>query len=269
MFLDYLPRETYLHQLDIRTKILGFIAITFTIFLFDNPLYNLAGALLIVLLAQNTGLPWKKVGSIIFPLLPIYLMILFFTGFTPADKFISPTDQQILLNIWPRYDIMLTVGGLLKGCTLLLRILVMIIGASLISLTTPIDDFIQLFNLMKLPAEFSFLITTALRFIPTMNRKRQLIIEAQRSRGANLQEKGLIAPVKTMIPIMVPMMTGSIMLANNLSKAMLNRGFGATMERRALKKIAFQGRDYFGCFVIVVVVIVGVYVRFGLKLGRL
>lgn len=269
MFLEYLPQATYLHRLDVRSKILGFIALTFTIFLFDNPLYNLAGALLIVLLAYHTGLPWKKVGSILIPLLPIYILILLFSGFTPADKFISLTAQKVLLNLWPQYNIMLTLGGFLKGVTLLLRIIVMIIGSALISLTTPIDDFIQLFKLMKLPSEFSFLITTALRFIPTMNRKRQLIIEAQRSRGANLQEKGLVAPVKTMIPIMVPMMTGSIILANNLSKAMLNRGFGAPAERRPLRQISFQSRDYWACLVIVAVVIAGVYIRFGLKLGRL
>lgn len=269
MFIDDLSSLTYLHMLDVRTKVLGFIGLTVLVFLFDNPLYNLLWAFLIAILAFASGMQLKKLASLLLPLLPIYVLIMLLSGFTPTDKFVWPLDRIVLLNLWPQNNIIMTVGGILKGCTLIIRIFTMIIASALITLTTPVDDFMQFFSLMKLPYEFSFLITTALRFIPTMNNKRLMIIDAQKSRGAKLQEKGIVAPVQSMIPIMVPMMSGSIMMANNLSKAMLNRGFGSAVERQPLRQISFKQRDYLACIIIILVFITGVYLRFGLKLGRL
>lgn len=269
MFIEYLPKQTYLHRLDVRTKIIGFTGLSILLFLFANPLYNLVLSFFVAILAYSAGLPIKKIGRLLAPLIPIYILIIFFAGFTRPDHFVTPLNQTVLFYLLPEQKIGMTIGGLLTGCTMLIRLINMIIASSLLTLTTPIDDFVQLFNKLKLPYEFSFVATTALRFIPTMNRKRLLIIDAQKSRGAKLDDKGIVGKIKGAIPIMVPMMINSIMMANNLSKAMLNRGYGCSASRTLLKEITFNRRDYIVCFLIIVAVTLGIYIRLGTHKGVL
>lgn len=269
MFIEYLPRQTYLHSLDVRSKIIGFAGFSLLLFMFANPLYNLVLASFVGILAYSARLPIKKIGRLLAPLIPVYILIMVFSSFTRPDSFLSPLNQTVLFYLLPQQKIGMTIGGILTGCTLLIRLLNMIIASSLVTLTTPIDDFIQLFNKLKFPYEFSFVVTTALRFIPTMDRKRLLIIDAQKSRGAKLDDKGIVGQIKGAIPIMVPMMVNSIMMANNLSKAMLNRGYGCSVHRTALRQISFKKRDYAACLLVLMIVISGIYLRFALHSGSL
>lgn len=269
MFIEYLPQKTYLHSLDIRTKLIGFTGLTILAFLFGSPLYNLAVASIVAVLAFSAGLPIKRSGGLLLPLAPVFVLIMLFSGFAQPDRFLLPVNRTVLFYLLPQYKLGMTIGGILTGCTLLIRLFTMIIASCLVTLTTPIDDFIQLFNKLKLPYEFSFVVTTALRFIPTMDRKRLLIIDAQKSRGAILEKKGIIGYVKGSITIMVPMMISSIMMANNLSMAMLNRGYGCSASRTSLTQISFKKRDYYTCSLILPAVALGIYMRFGLHKGVL
>lgn len=262
MFIEYLPRQSYLHDLDIRTKLIGFIGVILLIFLFKNPLYNLVLALLVGILALSIRMPVKKISELLFPLLPIFILILLFSGLNSGQSF-QRADESVLFYLLPGQHLAVTKGGLLIGCTYIIRIFTMVISSSIVTLTTPIDDFIQLLNKMKVPYEVSFVITTALGFIPTMNKKRMMITEAQRARGARLEEKGVFKQVKNYIPIMVPMIINSILMANILSMSMLNRGFGYTRTRTSLREISLTKKDYINMSIIFSVVILGFYLRFG------
>lgn len=269
MLIEYLPKKTFIHSLDVRAKLAGFTGLTILAFLFGNPLYNLAVALAVAAMALSAGLPFKKIFGLLAPLLPVLILIVLFSGFSRPDRFDLPASRTVLFYLLPRQQVGMTVGGLLSGCTMLIRLFIMIVASSLVTLTTPVDDFIQLFNKMKLPYEFSFVIATALRFIPTMDRKRLMIIDAQRSRGADLERKGILGHIRSSIPIMVPMMINSIMMANNLSKAMLNRGYGCSAGRTFLSQIVFKRKDYGTCFLTIVAVALGIYLRYGLNKGGL
>ncbi|MHB9094445.1 MAG: energy-coupling factor transporter transmembrane component T family protein [Eubacteriales bacterium] len=269
MLIEYLPRPTFIHSLDIRTKMIGFGGVVILTFLFNNPLYNFAIAVFVGIMAFSAGMPIKKVYNLLGPLVPVFVLIMLFTGFTPPERFIIPINRSVLFYLMPNRHLGMTIGGLLQGCTFLVRLFTMVVASSLVTLTTPIDDFVQLANKLKLPYEFSFVVTTALRFIPAINRKRLRIIDAQKARGAKLEEKGVIRYIKGSIPIMVPLIINSIMMANNLSMAMLNRGYGYSRHRTSLRQISFNQRDYAACFLVVLVVPLGIYLRFGLHKGNL
>jgi len=266
MFIEYLPRQTYLHRLDIRTKLIGFIGIVILAFMFKDPLYNLAIAILVGILAFSIRMPLKKIYDLLSPLAPVFILIMLFSGLNFGQNF-HGTNGTALFYLLPGQHLGVTRGGLLTGCTFVIRIFTMVIASSIVTLTTPIDDFIQLLNKMKVPYEFSFIITTAIRFIPTMNKKRMLIIDAQKARGAKLEEKGIFRQIKNYIPIMVPMIINSILMANTLSMAMLNRGFGYTRSWTSLKELSFTKWDYLTIIMIILMVISGIYLRFGLNKG--
>lgn len=268
MFIEYLPRQTFIHSLDIRTKLVGFSGVVLLVFLFNNPLYNLAVALSVVIMAYSAGMQIRKIYHLLVPLVPVFILIMLFAGFTPPNRFMMQINQKVLFYLIPNLHLGATIGGLLQGCTFLIRLITLVVASSLVTLTTPIDDFVQLLNKLKCPYEISFALTTALRFIPTMDRKRIFIIDAQKARGAK-EEKGFTGYIKNTIPIMVPMIVNSIRMANNLSMAMLNRGYGYSNHRTVLRQISFSRRDYAVCLLIILIVILGVYLRFWFNLGCL
>lgn len=270
MFIEYLPGNTLLHRLDVRTKMLGFIGFIILSFLFQDPKYQLLILTLISLLALWIKIPLRKIWGMLLPLIPIVISILLITGFTFApERFDRVSSQAILFYVLPGDRLGATVGGFLMGTTFILRLFNMMIVSSVLTLTTSMDDFTQFFHKMKVPAEISMMLTTAIRFIPTLDKKRKLILEAQKARGTNFKEKGIIGPIRSYLPIMIPMFINSILMANSLSMAMLNRGYGLTRSWTTMREISFAPRDYLSISFIVLLLTMAVFVRFRLHLGVL
>ncbi|MEW5866471.1 MAG: energy-coupling factor transporter transmembrane component T [Bacillota bacterium] len=252
MFLEYLPGRSIVHRLDVRTKVTAFICLMVVLFLFRNPLYNAWIVLAVAGIAAAARLPFRRLWGILAPLVPVFVIIMVITGYTyPPSVFSSQTAQRVLFYSWPGRHLPVSAGGALYGLTLLLRILVMVVASSILTLTTPLDDFLQLLRLLRVPYELSFIITTGVRFVPTMEKKAAMVLDAQRARGAMVETGGMIQRIKAYVPVMVPMIVDSIRMSENLACAMLNRGYGSTRNWTALKKMAMDPRDYFvlaACF---------------------
>ncbi|KUO73592.1 MAG: cobalt ABC transporter permease [Clostridia bacterium BRH_c25] len=270
MFIEFLPNETYMHRLDVRTKVIGFTAMLVLGFLFQDPLYNLGIAVIISILAKSIKMPIKKVFDIIKPLVPIFLFIMLITSFTYSpERFHTESARGVYFHLMSGNRMGASVGGFLLGITFLIRIYNMVFISSILTLTTPVDDFLQFLSKIKLPYEACIIITTAIRFIPTMDKKRLYILEAQKARGAKLNEKGITGQIRAYLPIMVPMIINSILMANTMSVAMLNRGYGYSKSWTNLKEIYFSKRDYCAIALITAIGIVGIYIRYGLAKGIL
>ena len=270
MFIEYLPNQTFVHRLDIRTKLLGLSGVVMLAFLFENPLYLLTVGLLVSILAIGIRMPFRKLKNMLMPLAPVFILIMLLTGFTyPAGRFHLETSRAVLFYLLPGRTLGATTGGVLMGFTFAIRLYTMVMASSIVSLTTPIEDFIQFLYKLKVPPEISFIITTAIRYIPTMDKKRLLIIEAQKARGAKLNEKGIVGPLRANIPIMVPMITNSILMANNLSMALLNRGYGYTRSWTNLRELVLTKKDYLAIALITLITGCGLYLRIFLHLSIL
>lgn len=245
MFIEYIPGRSLIHKLDIRPKLIAFICLLVMLFLFPHPIYNAGILLLVVALAVVADLPFAKIKTIIAPLIPVFVLIVVITGYTyPVASFVNDEARQVLFYSWPGQRLPVTVGGLLYGLTLFLRVLTMVISSSVVTLTTPLDDFLQLMQMLHVPYELSFIVTTGIRFVPTMEKKASLVLDAQRARGALIETGGMIQRIKAYVPIMVPLIVDSIRMSENLACAMLNRGFGATRKWHSFKKLRMQLIDY-------------------------
>lgn len=268
--IDYLPGNTLIHRLDVRTKMIGFLGILILTFIFQAPQYQLWILALTGLLAFWIKVPLQKIWRMMLPLIPIVISIILITGFTFApERFSRISSQTILFYALPGNRLGATTGGFLMGTTFLLRLLSLMLASSVLTLTTTMDDFIQFFQKLKVPAEISMMLTTAIRFIPTLDKKRRLILEAQKARGAKFKEKGITGSIRSYIPIMIPMFINSILMANSLSMAMLNRGYGLSRTWTSMKEIAFAPRDFWTIFLIVILMAIAFFVRFRLHLGIL
>lgn len=270
MLIAYSPGNTLLHRLDVRTKMLGFLEIIILAFLFQNPLYQLMIVTFTGFLALRIDIPLRKIVGMIVPLLPIVISIVLITGFTfTPQRFERVSSQAILFYVFPGNRLGATVGGFLMGITFLLRLWSMLIVSSVLTLTTSLDDFTLFFQRMKVPAEISMMLTTALRFIPTLDKKRRLILEAQMARGMKFNEKGIAGSIRSYLPIMIPLFINSILMANSLSMAMLNRGYGLTRAWTPIGENTFSPRDFWTILVIVITLALALLARFKLRLGVL
>ena len=270
MFIAYLPGDTLIHRLDVRTKMFGFIGVMILSFLFQDPKYQLLIVTFTGLLAFWIKIPLRKIGGMLVPLIPIIISIILITGFTFApERFDRVSSQAILLYALPGDRLGATMGGFLMGTTFTFRLLSMMIASSVLTLTTSMDDFTQFFQKMKVPFEISMMLTTAIRFIPTLDKKRRLILEAQKARGANFNDKGIMGSIRSYLPIMIPMFINSILMANSLSMAMLNRGYGLTRTWTSIREMSFAPRDHWVISLIVLSITLAVFVRFRLHLGIL
>jgi len=267
MLVDYVPSESFLHRLDVRTKLVWFCSCIVAVFLFDHPVYAAAVLALLLTALLLSGLPSHGVKRVSLMLLPVFVILFLVTVFShEPEEFKDAFSQTVILFLFPDRVAPLTVGGILLGITICLRIMVMVLASLLLTLTTPVDDLLQASQRMHVPYVVAFIVTTAIRFIPTMEQKATMVLDAQRSRGADLDSGGLIKRIRVFSSVLVPMIIDSIRMSENLAMALLNRGFGSSRRIVFLDEIHMKRRDYIALatnFLLLAIVVVLYFQSFG------
>ena len=188
-------------------------------------------------------------------------MVALFAGFSyPPEHFASPAARMVFLSLFD--TLKLTSGGLLLGLTLALRILSMVLATSALIYCTPLEDFLQLLQKMAMPYQMAFVLTTAIRFVPTMEQKVENILEAQRARGARPGSGKIFQRLQTYLPVMIPMMVVAMRISDDLALGMLNRGYGnAKVRPTPLKEIRLAGLDYLLIALLALILAAGIYLN--------
>ncbi|MGV8908052.1 MAG: energy-coupling factor transporter transmembrane component T family protein [Propionicimonas sp.] len=252
-----------LERLDVRVKIVSFIAVTTAVLMITHPLGNLI--LVIVLLAalRAAGTPLKGVWRMLQPLLLLFALIVA-VAMVSSTQFTLVENTRVLFSLW---GIRASLGGLLVGLNFVVRILAMVFATYAFTISTPIDDLLIVMSDLHFPYGLSILVTTAISFIPTLAHRKDLIIEAQRARGARVKDKGPIGQVVAVVPIMVPLITNSILIADNLAVAMTNRGYGANPSMTAMRDLTFRRSDALVLAAVTAVLLSVAWLRYGLGYG--
>ena len=99
------------------------------------------------------------------------------------------------------------------------------------------------------------MMTIALRFIPTLMDETDKIMMAQKARGADFDNGGLIQKAKSLIPLLVPLIVSSFRRADELAMAMESRAYRGGAGRTRMKQLKFSSNDLlsFGLFSILFV----------------
>lgn len=252
-----------LERLDVRVKLAAFAAVMVALFVVADPAVNavvLAG-LVVALLAART--PMRGLWAMVQPLLLVLVLIVAVTMFT-STQFSRPQYSQVLFSLW---GLQASLGGLMVGLNFVARILLMVVATYAFTISTPIDDLLAVMAKVRAPYGLAILVTTAISFIPTMAKKKDLIVEAQRARGARVKDSGPVGQIVAFVPIMVPLITNSILLADNLAVAMTNRGYGATNSMTAMRDLKLRPADLAVLIAVVAALVLVLWLRFGLGYG--
>lgn len=259
--------ESYIHRLNVVTKLFLFLCVIIAVFLFNHPFPNLLLALVLLALILPARLNLKGMFATLNGLRVIIILIIAMSMFTAREEsFKNESSKQVLFMLWKWPA---TLGGLYQGFTFTLRIFIMVLATCTFTITTPIDDLLSFLNRVHAPYELSIVVATAISFVPTLMNKKDMIFQAQRARGAGINDKGGIRQLIAYIPIMVPLVTNSILMADNLSISMTNRGYGANKAWTDMIDKHAGKKDYIVMFFGLLFTVELIVIKYVLKVGAI
>lgn len=156
----------------------------------------------------------------------------------------------------------LTAFNIESALAMTLRFVVLVESFSVFFLTTSPDHLGLALEQTKVPYEFAFAFTTAVRFVPVLAEEAQTIMDAQKARGLELEKGGLLKRIRNYIPVLIPLIVSAIRRSLELAEAMESRAWGATKKRTNLYLLKLQKGDYALLIITIIVLVVSLYVRF-------
>mgnify|MGYP006288042975 FL=1 len=152
--------------------------------------------------------------------------------------------------------------GLIEySLALTLRFIVLITSFSIFFLTTSPDKMSLALEKARIPYEFNFAFITAIRFVPVLADEAQTIMDAQKSRGLELDKGNFITRIKNYIPILLPLIINSIRRSLELAEAMESRAFGSTEKRTNLYDLEMRNYDWVILIISLVSIFIMIYLR--------
>lgn len=260
---QYLPGESFIHKLDPRTKIL--ISLLFIICLFLINKFTGYTVVIVFLIAtiMIARIPPRFIFNGLKPVLFLVILTAILNIFMVKGTADTLVCKIAFLSI---YEEGLSIAGFMA-----IRLILLIIGTSLLTLTTsPIELTDGIEKLLKpigkeIAHELAMMMTIALRFIPTLMDETDKIMKAQKARGADFESGGLIQKAKNLIPLLVPLFISSFRRADELAMAMEARGYRGGAGRTRMKVLKFTSKDVVAFIVFGVLIIWCLAVRFLFK----
>ncbi|MCS7096792.1 MAG: energy-coupling factor transporter transmembrane component T [Nitrososphaerota archaeon] len=164
---------------------------------------------------------------------------------------------------------MITFVALEYALAMTFRFLVLVESFSIFFLTTSPDHLGLALEQTRVPYEFCFAFTTAVRFVPVLAEEAQTIMDAQKARGLELEKGNFLRRIRNYIPILIPLIVSAIRRSLELAEAMESRAWGVSKKRTNLYELKLHGSDYVLLTVTVVLLVAAIYVRLYLPVPRL
>jgi energy-coupling factor transport system permease protein len=158
---------------------------------------------------------------------------------------------------------------LASALAFMVRFFAIVSAFSFFFMTTSADDLGLALEQIHVPYSISFTFTTAVRLVPTMALDAQTVVDAQRSRGLELDKGNFMKRVRNYIPILIPLIISAIRRSVELAEALESRAFGASEKRTAIVTLKLQFADYVAILATTLGLAAAVYVYFYVKLPTL
>ncbi len=243
----YLDRDSFLHRLDPRTKMLVVCFFMATALMFYNVFIQI-GLLTLALIYASLGKCSKNILKLKFVYLSIFTVS--FIMWTISIR----TGQPVLWFI--------TIDGLNKGASAGLALIVIVISSLAFISTTKIEEMSAALIKLGLSYRGAFAMSTAIRMVPLIVNTGFTILQAQKSRGLDVDSGSILTRLKKYLPLMVPAIVSVIRGTNVFSMALESKGFGYSDKRTQYMQIKFSASDYVFCLCVLLLFAAAIYYRF-------
>ena len=226
---QYYPTDSRIHKLDPRAKILSTFAYILALFLVEGYIGYVLIAAFVYGVTKVAKIPLR---FILKGLRAIFVIILFTVV---LNVFMAPGETVLYRLGWLK----VTLEGLELALKMVSRLVLLIVGSSLLTLTTSpieltdgIEALLKPFRKIGVPAhEIAMMMSISLRFIPILLEETDKIMKAQMARGADFESGGIIKRAKALIPILVPLFISAFRRADELAMAMEARCYRGEIGR--------------------------------------
>ncbi|MCR5416603.1 MAG: energy-coupling factor transporter transmembrane protein EcfT [Pseudobutyrivibrio sp.] len=243
---QYYPANSVLHSLDPRVKLFGTLVYIITLFSFDNvPLFAM------ILIALIGVIKLSKVPfSFMVKGLRSIIMLLVIAGL--FNMFLTPGITLVELG-----PLKITDVGLINAIKMTSRMVMLIIGTSVMTLTTTpnqltaglekslgfLSKFGAAINVDFHVHDIAMIMSIALRFIPVLIEETDKIMKAQMARGADFETGGLVKKATNMVPLLVPLFVSAFRRATDLAYAMEARCYNGGEGRTKMRPLTYTSLD--------------------------
>ncbi|MCL2048241.1 MAG: energy-coupling factor transporter transmembrane protein EcfT [Defluviitaleaceae bacterium] len=257
---QYYPADSVIHRLDPRVKLVATIVFVTVLFIANNFYAFGVGAVFIALVVRASKIPPRLMLRGLRP-------ILFILIFAASLNLFFTRGETIIFQLG---FLRITLEGLVMAVRMVSRLVLLVIGSSLLTLATSpiqltdaIEALLKPLKRVKFPShDIAMMMTIALRFIPTLTDELEKIMKAQKARGADFNEGGLISRAKSLIPVLVPLFVSAFKRADELATAMEARCYRGGDNRTKMKEMRITRADVFA-----IVGVVGLCLVMGLTVG--
>lgn len=237
---QYYRADSLIHRLDPRVKIIGTLVYIISLCMFRQFMGFAFAVLFFGLIVKLSEVPLKFIVRGLRP----FLVMLIFTAmlnllWTPGDI------------LWEMGFVHITVQGIRRSIFLALRLVLLIVGSSLMTLTTTpnqltdaMENLLHPLNRLHVPVhEIAMMMSIALRFIPILLEETNRIMKAQTARGADFESGNIIRRLYHIVPVLVPLFASAIRRATDLANAMDARCYHGGEGRTKMKPLQYQTKD--------------------------
>lgn len=241
----YEEKDSPAHRLDPRAKILMLPA-WFVIALAPSSLAHALGIAALTVIAVTAARSWSAVAR-------IRAFIVLITVFTIVVWGIMPREGEILFLFVKR-------EALIFGALTAIKIDVILVAGIVFLATTRNEEIMIGMVKLGVPYVVCFAFSTALRLVPTFAATGATVVEAQRSRGLELDTGSLWSRMKAYVPLMAPIFLVSIRNANLMAMALEARGFGASKKRTFYIQLKMRLSDWLALAMAAILVAASIYI---------
>lgn len=249
---QYFATDSIIHKLDPRVKVTFVFLYIIAIFLISKLWVYAPVLVFLIAIIKISKIKPNFVFKGVKPLLPIILLTFI------LNVLMTPGEV-----VWKWKIFTVTKAGLNLGFFMAFRLIFLVLGTSLLTLTTsPIEltdameKMLHPFTKIGFPAhQFAMMMTIALRFIPTLFEETDKIMKAQMARGADFESGNIIKRAKNLVPLLVPLFINALKIAGELAVAMETRCYRGGEGRTRLNELSYQKRDFIAYGVIILLFI--------------
>ena len=255
---QYYQTDSVLHRLDPRVKLVGTFAYLISLFVVDSFVGYILAGLFLAAMIMLSNVPFRYIirgmKAIIFLLM---ITVVFNLFLTPGEV------------IWQFGFLKMTKEGLTFAVKMAVRLSLLILGSSIMTLTTTptqltdaLESLLRPLKKVHVPVhEIAMMMSIALRFIPILMEETDKIMKAQIARGADFESKNLIKKIKSMVPLLVPLFISAFRRANDLAMAMEARCYRGGEGRTKMKPLVYQNRDRIAYMILLAFFVVCILTR--------
>ena len=238
---QYYQTESPIHRLDPRVKLIATFAYIISLFVVHSWTGYLIAAVAVAIVIAASHVPFGYIMRGMKAVMMILMIKVIFNLFL--------TEGRPLVHFW---KLTITYEGVDFASKMAVRLIFLIIGSSLMTLTTTpnqltdaLEDVLGPLKKIHVPVhEISMMMSIALRFIPILMEETDKIMKAQMARGADFESKNLMKKIQSLVPLLVPLFISAFRRANDLAMAMEARCYRGGDGRTKMKPLVYCRRDY-------------------------